>query len=326
DQQIDPLAGPESVFGIGCDSLLSPASVAGALATPVSAIDAGVADMNSSLRISRTFAVESLGGLACEWNNGQPNDLYPGGTNPAYIGVQVLVLPNAGSQWARFEAYYSGSGAVGMSCATHLTPTYCELNQLVGTSWVQATISGASEATAAALGAEAVAAVSAAGPGAAPWAPPAGTLALPATCEGLVATATVQSALGVSTTLVASTDGGGWSLWAGARENWGGPRCNWLYEFSDSGVGFLASLPGGAWAWNEVRSAITFPTAPTSAAVAGLAPGDEAWVRCVASDGSCVVDLVIGGNWIEVRMWSDVADPRGGALAVAAAIVATLTP
>ncbi len=327
---IDPLAGPEPVIGIECDGILSTSSLASAFPSGVSPIDAGQSYMGSIPTLSLSYTVRSLGGLACEWNNGAPGQISPGGSNPAYAGVIVLVLPNATTQWARYESIYSSSGGVGSYCSPSSVPSYCSTNQIVGTSWVEVTVvGGASDATGTALGTEALSSIAAAGPGAAPWSPPSGTLALPAECSGVVSDAAVQSALGISEPVVASVGGGGWSLQAGARENWGGPHCYWSFVGADAGVGSLSTIRGGAWAWNEVSSTLTFPSTPASAAIAGLAPGDEAWLRCAAADEYCVIDLIIGGNWVEVHIWRDAGpsvDKRAGALAVGAAIVATLTP
>jgi hypothetical protein len=176
------------------------------------------------------------------------------------------------------------------------------------------------------LGADVVSAVTAAGSGAALWTPPAGTTALPADCPGVITDATVQSALGLAVPVQASSGGGGWSIESGARENWGGPHCYWALLDSDSGVGSLATLPGGAWAWDEARAFITVPSAPEVVSIAGLAAGDEAWLRCAAADAYCVIDLVLGGNWVEAYIWRDgpTPDRRAGALAVGAAIVASI--
>jgi len=138
----------------------------------------------------------------------------------------------------------------------------------------------------------------------------------------------VQSALGIDATVQASSGGGGWSLEAGARENWGGPHCYWAFLDSDAGVGSLATLPGGAWAWDEARTFLTLPSVPEAVTIAGLSADDEAWLRCAPGDAYCLIDLVIGGNWVEAYVWPDDAgfsiDRRAGALAIGEAIVASL--
>jgi len=268
-----------------------------------------------------------LGGITCEWSNGEPlSDTT--GYNPAYVGSRVLVLPNATSQWDRYLSYY-GPDAEGDLCSAYEGPMHCTTDRLTGSTWVQVTTVGAaSEAAASALGAEVVAAVAGAGAGAAPWTPPAGTAALPADCPGVIADDVVQSALALDVAVQASTGGGGWSLESGARQNWGGPHCYWAFLDADAGVGSLSSLPGGAWAWAEAREFLTLPSAPEAVTVAGLSAGDEAWLRCASADDYCLVDLVIGGNWVEAYLWPDDAglsiDRRAGAIAIAEAIVANL--
>jgi hypothetical protein len=147
----------------------------------------------------------------------------------------------------------------------------------------------------------------------------------------VITDASVKSALGLLVWVEASSGGGGWSLEAGATKNWGGPQCYWAFLGSDSGVGALATLPGGAWAWAEARSFLSFPEAPTAVTIAGLASGDEAWLRCAGSDAFCVIDLVIGGNWVQAYIWpgsgtGPAIDRRAGAIAVGTAIVAKLAP
>jgi hypothetical protein len=313
------------VLDLACAELASSGTIAGAVSAAVSSVDPAKTTMDAYPVLADTYPIRSLGGLACEWNNGQPQSGTTG-LNPAYVGVRVLVLPNANSQWDRYVAYY-GPTIVGDYCAASSVPLFCTTDALVGSNWVDVRIVGASSsAGASALGAEVVSAVTSAGPGAAVWTPPAGTTTLPADCPGVVADATVQSALGLAVPVQASSGGGGWSIESGARENWGGPHCYWGFLDADDGVGSLATLPGGAWAWAEARTFITLPAVPEAVSIAGLAAGDEAWLRCSAGDTYCVIDLVIGGNWVEAYIWPGTSTPdhRAGALAVGEAIVASI--
>ena len=321
------ISAPAPVFDVECGDLASEATLADALGASAISIDPAEATMGAYPAISPTYAVRSLGGITCEWSNGEPQSDTTG-LNPAYVGTRALVLPNATSQWERYLAYY-GPDAEGDYCGAYEGPLHCTTDVLTGSTWVQLTTVGAtSEAAASALGAEVVAAISGAGPGAAPWTPPAGTSALPADCPGVIPDAAVQSALGIDATVQASSGGGGWSLEAGARENWGGPHCYWAFLDSDAGVGSLATLPGGAWAGDEARTFLTLPSVPEAVTIAGLSADDEAWLRCAPGDAYCLIDLVIGGNWVEAYVWPDDAgfsiDRRAGALAIGEAIVASL--
>jgi hypothetical protein len=322
-----PISAPAPVLDVDCAALVGDATLVGAFAVAVSSIDPAESMMAAYPAISPTYQVRSLGGITCEWSNGEPQSNTTG-SNPAYVGARVMVLPNATSQWDRYLAYY-GASAAGDYCTDGGGSLYCTTDALVGSTWVEVTSVGASsDAAASALGAEVVAAITAAGPGADPWSPPADTAALPADCTGVIPDAAVQSALGIDVAVQASTGGGGWSLEAGARENWGGPHCYWAFLDADAGVGSLATLPGGAWAWAEAREFLAHPSTPESVTIAGLAAGDEAWIRCAAADTYCLIDLVIAGNWVEAYVWPDdsgfAIDHRAGALAIGEAIVADL--
>ena len=93
------------------------------------------------------------------------------------------------------------------------------------------------------------------------------------------------------------------------------------------GIGFLSTLPAGAWAWAEASEFLDSP-APEALEVTGLPASDEAWLRCSPDDSTCVVDLILGGNWIQATL--DQADPtfgeqydvRDAATKIAEAIVA----
>jgi len=329
----EALSVPEPVIGVTCAELLPAAAVAAAFPDTLAVADAAHSTLAAGAAIVPAYVARSLGGIACEWNNGQ---VYSGsrGNNPDYSGVRVIVLPNAGAQWDRYVEYY-GSDGLGLFCGEALAPypLGCEGNDLVGGHWVETTFFDASSAGAATtLHSTILAAVGAAGPGADPWTPPANTLALPPTCDAIVSTSTVQSALGVAESLVASGPAGGWSLRAGADVNAAVVNCNWLYFDADAGVGNLRVLPAGSWAWAEAFPALTVPSAPEPLVVTGLEADDEAWMRCASGNAECVVDLVIGGNWIEFEVWAEdglgrvTADRRAGASTIAQAIVASLRP
>lgn len=322
----DVVTAPEPALDVDCSDLASTASVTSALGAGVASVDPAASTMGAYPVISPSYFVRSLGGLACEWSNGQPQS-NRAGSNPAYVGARVLVLPNATSQWTRYVDYYGPEVE-----DTFCSGGYCSVDAYVGSTWVHVQMSGTtSDASAASLGAEIVSAIAAAGPGAAPWVVPADTAPLPADCLSLISDADVQASLGIGVPLVATTAAGGWSIEAGAEDNWQGPACHWSFLDADAGVGGLTTLVAGAWAWDEAREFLTVPSTPVAVTLASLDAGDEAWLRCDASDSTCLVDLVIGGNWIQVHVWPDDVmgtsyDRRAGALAIAERIVANITP
>ncbi len=329
----EALSVPEPVIGVTCAELLPAAAVAAAFPDTLAVADAAHSTLADGATIVAAYVARSLGGIACEWNNGQ---VYSDsrGSNPDYSGVRVIVLPNAGAQWDRYVDYY-GSDGLGLFCSEAFAPypVGCSGNDLVGGHWVDTTIFDASSAAAATtLHSTILAAVGAAGPGADAWTAPADTLAIPSTCDAIVATSSVQSALGVAETLVASGPAGGWSLRAGADVNAAVVNCSWLYFDADAGVGNLRVLPAGSWAWAEAYPALTVPAAPEPLVVAGLEADDEAWIRCASGNTECVIDLVVGGNWLEFEIWAEdglarvTADRRAGASTIAQAIVDSLRP
>ena len=326
---IEPVSVPMPVLDIECADLASTASIAGTFTTAVSVTDPSNTMMDAYPVIPKSYHVRSLGGLACEWNNGEPQSTATG-TNPDYVGVRVLVLPNATDQWARYVDYY-GDDAGGIYCSPASDPVSCSTDQISGTNWVDITIAGASsEATATALFDEILSAVDAAGPGADAWVVPAETAPLPTECPGIISDADAQAAFALDVPVQAAYAAGGWSLGAAASEDWGGPYCYWAFLGADAGVGALNTLRGGAWAWQEARAFITVPSVPQPVAIPGLAASDEAWIRCAPAEAYCLVDLVIGGNWISVYAWADEGmepigvDRRTAVIALATAAAATL--
>lgn len=327
--------GPRPILDLTCEELLATATVAATM--PASVVPAVMALAELGVErgngIPTSAYVRSLGGLACEWNNGEAYNS-SAGSNPAYLGIRVLVLPDAVSQWERFETYYSSSGVLGLYCAELIEPLYCTHEELVGTTWVSAEIIGAGNAPATeAIANEILTAVSTAGPGGAAWMPPADTIPLSANCEDTLPVTPVGLLLGVGVPLVAQGPGGGWSLGAGARENTGAALCIYTFEMSMAGVGSIETLPAGAWAWQEVRPLITTPAVPERVDIALLGDGDEAWVRCSADGHLCFLDLVVGGNWVQLQAWDNEGEseaarvtvaPRAGILRLGEAVLGEL--
>jgi len=323
---------PQPIIDLTCAELLADSTVAAQFAVPVVPADAAISMMTAArIGMGAGYVVRSLGGLACEWNNGESYSSYRG-YNPAYVGYRVVVLPDAASQWANYLR--SRPEGAGQFCGS-ISPDglSCSSNDLVSDLWVEIKTYGViSDVAAAALRTSVIDGVSAAAPVAQVWLPPAGTLPLPTDCGGLVPYSTVTSALGSSVPLVGFRDGvgGNPSLWSGANVNAGVGGCGWYYPDTDYGFGEISTLAGGGWAWDEARPALTTPAVPEPLVIAGLSAADQAWIRCAPANAECVVDLVIGGNWIAFHLWPDgglgfvTADTRAAATAIAEGVVATL--
>ena len=250
------------------------------------------------------------------------------GSNPAYTGMRVLVLPEPGAQWDRYVDYYGATAAGTPSCYTSTGRTACQLDVLVSNRWVDVALDGAvTEAAGAALANAVAAAVTGAGAGAAVWNPPADTLALPDACTAYISGATVQAITGLTVPIEpVPRFGGGWSLWAGAEVIDGSPSCYFVFDGLETGIGTLDVLRGGEWAWAEAQTLVS----STPVTIAGLGSDDEASIRCGAGDAWCIVDLLVGGCWLELYMYEDdfggAFDQRAAAQAIAAEVVASVLP
>lgn len=321
---VEPISAPEPRIDLTCAELGAALPLAGSFVEPVTEVSRAETEYGAYPARPEEYIVRSVGGLVCEFSNGQPQSRVLGPSAP-YVGVRFHILPEAGTQWDRYVSYYGIAGGRDAYCAAS---SNCYLNALGGSTWVDGIVVGAvSDAAGAAVLDAALAAVTAAGSGAAPWEPPTGTLPLPDDCTAYIDGPTLQAATGVSTALDPYPGfGGGWSLVAGAFAIDGSPQCFWAYEFADAGIGSLDVIRGGEWAWAEAREIVG--SAPIT--VAGLDEGDEAWLRCGPSDAWCVVDLVLGGNWLELHLWEDeTAEPLNRRTAIqdiAAVVVANVTP
>lgn len=326
---VEPISAPEPRIDLTCDALSAALPLAATFSTPVSSVSRAASEYGARPSMPEEYVIRSAGGLVCEFSNGQPQSTTTG-SNPAYVGVQVLVLPDPGPQWDRYVSYYGVSGDRSLFCYSEATGANCNANALAGTTWVEASVVAAVNETAGTALVDAVlAAVGGAGPGAAVWSPPADTLALPDDCEAFVDAATLQSTTGLANLEPRGRDGGGWSLRAGAQTIDGSPSCFWAFQFADAGIGSLTVLRGGVWAAGEAQEIVG--SAPIT--VAGLAEGDEARLRCGPADAWCVVDLVLGGNWVELYLSADDPGAPGAPLdrrtviqSIAATVVANVTP
>jgi len=326
---------PQPIFDLDCGRLF---------ALPEFATAYGAADVlhpvpilssngyNSS-DIPDSDVLQTVGGISCDWSAGIPTSV--DGDASAPVEAWVSILPNAAAQWARFDSLYAPAG-VGFHCDTPNGVINCSSEQLVGTNWIELYMLGVGgEPEAQSLATAIGTAVSSAGPGAAAWTPPRDAKTF-GDCTQLLAPSQVATDLGVTDTTIAfATGDGGWSIQAAARDEANAVGCLFQYADSDSVAGQVNWLRGGAWA-HDAALAASNPGwgTPTPASIADLAAGDSATVRCNAPDPSaeefapvCTVDLLLGGNWLQVVTdpypgdLHFTADPRTAALAVAAHLV-----
>lgn len=299
---VESISAPEPRIGLDCDALGAALPLATSLVQPVTTVSRAQTEYGAHPSRPEEYLVRSAGGLVCEYSNGQAqSDIR--GSNPAYVGVRILVLPDPGAQWDRYVDYYSVPGTRDSYCVTETLGSTCYFNGLGGNRWADIVTVGARDAGAGmAIIEDAFRTIATAAPGAEPWAPPADTLALPDACNAYVTPTQLQSATGLSVPLTTSGfGGGGWSLRGGAAAIDGSPSCFWSFAGADAGIGTLEVLRGGAWAWAEAREIV----GSTAITVAGLGDADEAWLRCGTGDVWCVVDLILGGNWVQLHLWED---------------------
>jgi hypothetical protein len=288
-----------------------------------------------SVDIPDADVIQTTGGISCDWSNGAP-PVSGDGDGTAPVELHLVILPNAATQWARYDATYGAAGE-GVHCITPDIAINCSSEQLVGTTWVEMYMLGVGgEPEARALAGSVAHAVSTAGAGAAAWTAPLGTKTF-GDCSQLLTPAQVATDLGVTGASVAfTTPAGGWSIQAAAKQTANAVGCLFQYTDEDNLVGEVTWLRGGSWA-HDAFIAASDPGwgTPAPASIAGLAAGDSATVRCNAPDPAaeefapvCAVDLLLGGNWLQVVISPDPGDdrisatPRAAALAVAAHLVA----
>jgi len=329
-------AEPQPGLDIDCAGLVDPAALAAAFPAGVRSVDPLVTQGEFGPDIEDGIMLQAAGGISCEWNNGLR---FSEGAEDAsrYAGLRLSVLPRAASQWALYDAERGATGE-GFQCYTAAPPPLiCSSEQLIGTTWVSMTlenVGGQSEARSLVTSINSV--VAAARPGAARWTPPSGTKTF-GECTQLLTPSQVAGDLGVTAVPMQlnAEPAGGWSIEAAARAQVDAIGCLFQYPDNDSVVGEVNWLRGGAWAYDRGIAAVGVgwgTPAPTS--IASLASGDRAEIGCTdpslgdeESANICTVDLLLGGNWIQVIIEPSnlddyvTVDVRTAALAVASQLV-----
>lgn len=303
---------PASRYDLTCDELVPPSNVSDMFTVPLSPADPLATAAAAGISVPRMSSILSIGGLACGWSNGaEYNSQF--GSNPAYTGVLVTVVPPQASGWSP-AATDAGMPMPGSSCDS----ANCTITRVASDAWIVVEASGGPDAILPA-GAEgvanaAVAAVDAASP---PAAAAVVDTVLPEECEQMASAAAVEGVTG-RTGLVATAQAGGWSEWAEARWIADDLGCHWMPSGEDESVAAAFWVRGGVWAFDRIESAGALVPAPTAITVVGA---DRASVRCDPTYGTCGVDLLIGPDWIQVT-----APEEDWAVGVAEEIAANVAP
>ena len=323
---------PTPLANIGCSNLVTAADLSVAFPgvsvslLPTASMAAG--DLaGTDTQIPAADFVRDAGGIMCIWSNA-PADHYI--TNfPTIKSEEISFLFNAaGTPWESSQKVDYSDPASDMNDGSCDTGS-CELDQLVnGKTWVSSlelnqqpvlndpfqNITTADTAAASSVTAQPLPT------------PAAGTLALGHTCTAFVADADASTALGTSVVssqpLLQQDYMDFYGTWEGAQDELGDHPCVWTH--GSTTVGHLSWLPAGAWAWDEAQALPLADGTPAPLSVPGLAKGDTAFIRCSASDASCVTDLIIGGNWIEAQVSQPGSINRAAVTAIADAIVTKL--
>jgi hypothetical protein len=304
---------PASRYDLTCDELVPPSNISDMFTVALAPADPLATAAAAGISVPRMSSILSIGGLACGWSNGaEYNSQF--GTNPAYTGVLVTVVPPQASGWSP-AATDAGMPMPGTSCDA----TMCDMTRVASAAWIVLEAYGGPDAILPA-GAEgvanaAVAAVDSASP---PGPAPVVASALPDDCEQMASASAVEGITG-RTGLAAGPQGGGWSEWSESRWIAGDLGCHWMPTDADESVVAAFWVRGGVWAFDRIESAGALVPAPTAITIAGA---DRAVVRCDPSRraGSCGVDLLIGPDWVQVT-----AEEQDWAVGVAEEIAANTT-
>ena len=326
EPDVRPIVAPAPSLALDCDALLAPALLGTLFTSGVSAVDPEKTIIEAANLIPYKYAVEQLGGIACEWSNGQPQSAKTG-DNPLYRGTSVSIAPVSSAAWAEFVSYYGVVGDRQVYCYDN-----CYADLLVAGSWwvevgLQATDAADPLTSFTAEVAAIEAAITSAAPSGTTWTAPEGTVPLAADCAAILPAATVQAAFALGSTLEAWPPYGGVGLDGTARTQLNSLWCNYLLSGADVAAGSLQRLPAGEWAWNEAHTFGLLDGPMVGLVVPGLEDGDSAWVRCPAS-GACTVDVIVGHNWVQFSGLPDdvgsTVDRHAAIEQIAAAIVANV--
>lgn len=306
---------PESRYGLTCESLVDPALVSDLFTTDVAPADPIVTASGVGIAIPRITSILSVGGTVCQWSNGEAyNSQY--GMAPEYTGVTIAIVPRPAAGWSE-QAVNLGMPGDWSGCAES---DLCSSTGEVGDAWVAIEAIGGSyglNASAWQPFSDAVrAAVSAAGPAAAPTAPEQVGTPPVADCEAVLPTDAVRSITGSPDAEPQRAGGGGWSAWAEARQAAGDVGCIWSIMDADT-TASVDWVNDGRWAFERMLQAGT--ASPVD--LAGLSADDAAVLRCNVDPygDSCAIDLGVGDDWYNVA-----GTDRDTAIAIAEAVLAQL--
>jgi hypothetical protein len=330
---------PVAQISTPCSGLITPALLLDwqgpgtTLQTPATVAVGDLAD--PTVRIPVSDYVRAAGGLDCLWSAGPYDHYSTSNAAPSYL--EVTVQFNATAEYNENAESLGASGGRAGECDVDDPGSICQLDDLVGGTWIEIYSRHAVGTGAGGNGIEGIekavlAALSAAGAPSGVPATQAGTTALGAECTDFATTAAVQAALGTSAAVTATTPSETQSfgsalktqLWLPSEDAMKNRPCSFMTGVKTQAR--ISWIPGGAWAWNENKTQTLAEAPLQNLQLTGEGPNDSASLRCAAANASCTVDLVLGGNWIEVTVptTSNAANKMDAVTKIAQAVVTTV--
>lgn len=253
----------------------------------------------------------AAGGLECEWSNGAPNN---GNTamQDGYAGMVASILPGGTALWLGDSLGYTWRESVG--CVGN-EGSQCSVSKLVGTTILEIHVEGIDrmgrtpeERLAGFMPILESLEASILVAGNAPELP------VPADwmwggCDKFVPMSQLSEITGLAVEEGFGDGGGGWSVAGLASTQLDHDNC--IVATDDSQYLFtMSSTEKLGWFVTDYSNTPSPQGPAVHLDLAGLAAGDSAWSRCARGDNvtvftrnNCIVDLVIDGDWVEVRMF-----------------------
>lgn len=265
-------------------------------------------------------AVDQLGALICDWNDGQPWPTWQGPPEGQQV-VRLHLVRDAAEAAQRYVDTYAeqigpspyGPTANGPRCIEVGYSTSwgsCHFDAWLSDTWIEFSVNGialddfASDVELVAaftvLTDHVVETLAAEPPQAEAWMPPAS--ATTATeCEQLVSTDDVRALTGAAETWFGLYwDGPRIGQYSFASEHVPSLRCSIGFSETEGSMGAVSYLPGGDWAFETLGSGWTSAGGvPTP--IAGLDDGD-AVLRCADPQDDCILDLRVDRDWVRVSI------------------------
>lgn len=310
----DPTADhPTPRFGTGCADLVTPALLSAIFPFETSATDPLATEFSVGHGyIPRHSAVAQLGGMLCEWSNGEPYSSMTGASE--FRGVQLAILPEASEGWTQMVEYYGFDSAGGQVYCSDDGFDNCSIDVFVDGYWISAELHV--EVTAGTLAAVQALAMHLRGEAAAFGTPAPrwvgeGVVAVSTDCDVTLPAGLAGEIFGAAE-LTLPEGGGGWSLWASAIQAAGdGWACAWFGEAPrEISVDWVS---GGSWIATHLGALDGAPLTLT-----GMTADDAATIEC--SGTRCIAQLIVGRSWI-IATVDGSPNPTAGATRLAQHLV-----